>query len=252
MKSSGSKGSGAEGRGESYLAKLYTTQPQTLPEDIKDYVRSPENVECEIEYLLRSIGHKGTDLSRLIFVTEIVGKSIKKHSEFREYVKVLVNMMETYKDYRHSVFCLRVIKLVVSSRFYVPVSFYLLRILGNAITSRNIAPLNRKVSYDTISPGEDVVRSEEHQMFVIKEVHVLLMQHLSVFSKNIGFPELASVVINELKRLRIGIYREFVNDMISTVSKHRDHIIEKRSSLKLKGLDGTAISSFEGCIDRTL
>lgn len=237
---------------ESYLSKLYTSQPLTLPEDIKEYVLNPKGVKEEVEYLSECVATKEVDLTKVIFMVEVLSKSIRKHSEFREHVKVLVRILETYKDYEYSVFSLRIIKSIVESRFYVPLSFYILRILRNAIASKNITIKNKSVDYDSIKPTPDRTRSEEHQMFVIKEANLLLMQHLSAFSKNIGFPELAGVVTNELKKMRIGIYKEVVGDMISNISKHKDYFLRKRHNLKLNGLDGNTIAAFESTIEKTL
>ncbi|KAM0671913.1 hypothetical protein CWI42_040530 [Ordospora colligata] len=237
---------------ESYLAKLYISQPISLPDDISKYVLNPINVEGEIAYLEKYIDASDADLTRIIFIIEVLGKCARKHSEFRTYMKVITKILEKYKEYQYSIFCLRIIKLIVSSRFYTPISFYLIRILKDAISSRNIVASNKKVDYDSIKPNQERTKSEEHQMFVITEVNSLIIMHLSTFSKNIGFPELSALVINELKKLKIGIYREMIENIIACIAKQRDHVIEKRSKLKLNGIDGKAIALFESTVERTL
>ncbi|KAH9411688.1 putative nucleolar protein [Ordospora pajunii] len=237
---------------ESYLAKIYISQPISLPDDISRYVLNPMNVEGEIAYLEKYVESNDVDLTRVVFIIEVLGKCVHKHSEFRMYMNVVTKILEKYKDYQYSVFCLRIIKLVVSSKFYTPISFYLIRILKDAISSRNIVASHKKVSYDSIKPSPERIKSEEHQMFVITEANALLVMHLSTFSKNIGFPELAAVVINELKKLRIGIYREMIENIISCIAKQREYVIEKRKKLKLSGIDGKAISLFESTIEKTL
>lgn len=237
---------------ETYLSKLYTSQPLSLPEDIKAFVQHPKDIDSEIEHLRKYVAAKSPDLTRVVFLMEVVGKCLRKHSDFREYMKLLVDVMETHRDYQHAVFCLRLIRSVVGSRFYAPLSFHLLRILRDAVTSKNIVLKNKTVDYDSINPCAERTRSEEHQMFVIGEVNALLRQHLSSFSKNIGFPELADVVIGELRKLKTGIYREAVGDMILSINKHREYILDKRSSMKLSGLNPKAIAAFEGSVERTL
>lgn len=237
---------------DTYLSGLYKSQPLSLPEDIKAYVIAPKNIDEEINYLEKYIGTKDPDLTKIVFIVEILGKSVRKHSEFREYLRVVVSIIEKHKDYQYSIFCLRIIRAIVSSRFYIPVSFYLLRILSNAMHSRNITLQNKTVDYDCINPTPERTKSEEHQMFVIGEANSLLIHHLSTFSKNIGFPELAAVVINELKKLKLGIYKEVVGDMIFSINKQREYVLEKRSKLKLNCLDGKTVSSFESSIERIL
>ncbi|WEL39446.1 Noc2p-like protein [Encephalitozoon hellem] len=237
---------------ESYLSKLYTSQPSTLAEDIKNYVLSPKDTGNEILYLERYISSKSPDLAKIIFISEVLGKCLRRHSEFRDYTKLLVALMETYKDYPHSIFCLRVIKSAVGSKFYVPLSFYILRILGNAISVKNLVASGRRIDYDMVVPDAERTKSEEHQMFVIEEAGSLLLQHMSTFSRNIGFPELASVVICELKKLRIGIYKEIVGKIIFEINEQKEYVLEKRNKLKLNGIDGKTISSFESSIERTI
>lgn len=245
-------GSTGETVEESYLSRLYTLQPLTLPDDVKEYVMNPKDVDAEVQYLEKYAGLSSPDLTRIVFLVEVVGKCLRKHSEFRDYMKVLTGIMERYADYQHSVFCLRIIKSVAGSKFYLPLSFYLIRILRNAMAARNITASGRKVDYDMITPSSERARSEEHQMFVIGEVNALLMQHMSAFSRNIGFPELAAAVTGELRKLRIGIYKEIVGDMMSIIDRQREYVLEKRNKLKLNGIDGKSISSFESSIERTL
>ncbi|KMV65532.1 hypothetical protein M970_090540 [Encephalitozoon cuniculi EcunIII-L] len=237
---------------ESYLSKLYISQPLTLPEDIKNYVLNPREVDREMVYLERYVSTKDPDLTRIIFMVEILSKCLRRHSEFRDYTKLLVRIVETYKDYQYSIFCLRIIRSAVGSKFYIPLSFYLVRILKNAISVKNLIASGRKIDYDMVKPDTERIRSEEHQMFVIEEASSVLLQHMSMFSKNIGFPELAGVVISELKKLRIGIYKEVVGNMISGIDGQRKYVLEKRNKLKLSGIDGKTISSFESSIERTL
>ncbi|AFN83670.1 hypothetical protein EROM_090530 [Encephalitozoon romaleae SJ-2008] len=237
---------------ESYLSRLYTSQPSTLPEDIKSYVLNPKNADNEILYLEKYVNVKNPDLSKIIFITEVLGKCLRRHSEFRDYMKLLVELMERYNDYPHSIFCLRIIKSISGSKFYTPLSFYILRILRNAISVKNLTASGRSIDYDMLNPDMERCKSEEHQMFVIEEAGSLLLKHMSMFSKNIGFPELASVVINELKKLRTGIYKEVIGKMIFDINEQREYVLEKRNKLKLNGIDGKAISLFESSIERTI
>ncbi|ADM12182.1 uncharacterized protein Eint_090530 [Encephalitozoon intestinalis ATCC 50506] len=237
---------------ESYLSKIYTSQALTLPEDIQNYVLNPKDVDAEIFYLEKYARTKNPDLSKITFMIEVLSKCLKKHSDFRDYIKLLVGIIETYKDYRYSIFCLRAIKSVAGSKFYVPLSFYIIRILKNAISVKNLSVEGRKISYDMVNPDPSRTKSEEHQMFVIEEAGSLLLQHMSVFSKSIGFPELAAVVVSELKKLRIGVFKEVMDNVISNINAQREHVLEKRNNLKLNGIDGKVVSSFESSIEKTL
>jgi hypothetical protein len=229
----------------SYLSSLYASQSQTLPRDIEGYVMAPRDLDKEIEFLEEYIGSKEPDLTRTIFIIEILSKSIRKHADFREYMNVIVKVIEKYSDFKYSIFSLRILGSIVGTKFYLPLSFYVLRILRNALLAKNLALINRAVDYDCVKPSADRTGSEEHQLFVIQECRSLLTKHLATFATSVGFPELSLLVIEELKKLRTGLYKELIDDIVFTIKKQREHVLASRSKAKLNALDGKKVLEFE-------
>jgi hypothetical protein len=237
---------------KSYLSDLYVTQPLSLLRDIEEYVLSPRSLDSELGFLEEYAEGKEPDLTRMVFIIEILSKSIRKHSEFRDYMRVLVKIMEKYGEFKYSIFCLRIIKSIVGTKFYLPLSFYILRILRNALDAKSLVLTNKAVDYDCVKPSADRIRSEEHQLFVIQECRTLLIKHLSAFSRNIGFPELSLLVIEELIRLRAGLYKELIDDVVLEIKNQREHVLRRRNKAKLSALDTKNVLEFEKSLENRL
>ncbi|KAF9764348.1 hypothetical protein NGRA_0643 [Nosema granulosis] len=229
----------------SYLEKLYREQPEDIVLKIAEYVKEPKSLKEEVNNVKLELELQEADIVKSIFILEIVSKSIKTHKEFREYADFIVSILEKFTDYKYSIFRLRLIKSVINTRFYVPVSYYLFSTVKQTLEIKNLVSLNINVDYSNVKIKQAELKSEEIHMFIIKEFENLLMKHLDCFSNSIGFPELANVVIFELNNLKTGIFVEFFDRLISKIEKHKNYVQEERNKSKIDVLKTETVNAFE-------
>lgn len=234
----------------SYLEKLYREQPDDIVLKIAEYVKEPVNLKEEISHVKLELELKEADIVKSIFVLEIISKSIKTHKEFREYADFIINVLEKYSEYSFAIFRLRLIKSVINTRFYVPVSYYLFYTIKQTLDLKNLVSLNLNVDYSNVKLKQNEIKSEEVHMFIIKEFENLLMKHLDCFSNNIGFPELANVVIYELNNLKTGIFVEFFDRLISKIEKQKKYVLDERKKSKIDALKTETVNEFEKKINK--
>lgn len=236
----------------SYLEKLYREQPEDIVLKIAEYVKEPTNLKEEISQVKMELELKEADTVKSIFMLEIISKSIKTHKEFREYADFIINILEKYNEYKFVIFRLRLIKSVISTRFYVPISYYLFFSVKQTLDMKNLVSLNLNVDYSNVKLKQNEIKSEEVHMFIIKEFESLLMKHLDSFSNNIGFPELANVVIFELNNLKTGIFVEFFDRLISKIEKQKKYVLDERKKSKIDVLKTETVNEFEKNINKML
>jgi hypothetical protein len=105
--------------------------------------------------------------------------------------------------------------------------------------------MNLNIDYSNVTLKQNELKSEEAHMFIIKEFENLLMKHLDAFSTNIGFPELANVVIYELNNLKTGVFIEFFDRLIGKIEKQKNYVLEQRKKSKIDVLKTETVNEFE-------
>jgi hypothetical protein len=236
----------------SYLEKLYREQPEDIILKIAEYVKEPINLKEETDQIKLELESQDPDLVKSIFVLEIITKSIKTHTQFRAQADLIISIIEKFTDYKHAIFRLRLIKSIINTRFYVPVSYYLFFTVKQTLDLKNLACMNLNIDYSNVTLKQNELKSEEAHMFIIKEFENLLMKHLDAFSTNIGSPELANVVIYELNNLKTGVFIEFFDRLIGKIEKQKNYVLEQRKKSKIDVLKTETVNDFEKNLKKML
>lgn len=230
----------------SYLQKLYKEQPSNIKTSIEEYIKAPTNIDAEITALDTLLESETYEKVLAIFSIDILSKSIKKQEDFAKFIGILLKHIEKITNYKNSIMTLRIIRTVINTRFFVPVSYYLIKLLSLAFENEKTKSTGQNFSYDDIRLSSDDLKSEELKDFVIKECLEMLRKNCIVFGSNIGFPEFAFVVCNELRnKCKFGPYKEVIADFIKYINQRKTYIEEERAKIKAEALNGKIIAEFE-------
>ncbi|KAK6090063.1 hypothetical protein P3W45_000951 [Vairimorpha bombi] len=184
------------------------------------------NIQSELELLKMEINNKELNRLKIIFIIEILMKTIKKNADYRVMIDLLINLLDTYSSISHIIFRLRIIKNISDNhRFYVPVYYFILEILSQVVNSRDNKESTENMSYDTLYLKNDTIDS----VFILKEVKSLILSNLNRVSDNLGFVEISNVIVNELKKSGKGVYKEYVEGIINIINEHKEYITKHRN-----------------------
>ncbi|KAI5148525.1 hypothetical protein ENBRE01_0386 [Enteropsectra breve] len=234
----------------SFLEKLYKEQPLTINADIEAFVKNPQNIEEELSYL-EALLARDFEKIEAVFISEILCQCLKKPVHFTKFVEILLKYMEKETSYKNSVFVLRLSSLIINTRFFIPLSFYLIKILEQAIAVTKTVSTKKSYNYDNLRLSSDDLITEELQMFVTGEAMMLIKRHCLMFSSQIGFPEFAFVVSNELRsKCKTGMFKEVIAGLIKQLTDRKNYIETERAKIKGESLSGKIIGEFEQGLDK--
>ncbi|ELA41296.1 uncharacterized protein VICG_01669 [Vittaforma corneae ATCC 50505] len=234
----------------SKINELFQSTPESLQSRIEQYIKSTKDFTDEIQSFKTLVSDPNYEKALLVFYVELLSKAIKKPADFNAFISILIPFIDNVISMKTSILILRCLKALCYSKFFVPVSFYLTKLMSMAMNIKNLKKIGQQMNYDHVRVSSDETESEELQMFVIKECLVLIKRHCHTFGNSIGFPEFATVVCNELKsQCKVGIYKEIAVDLIKYISKRKSYIEEQRNRLNVNAVDANKISEFENQLE---
>lgn len=226
------------------LEKLYKTQPANLEKEIEKFVEERKNIPDEISGFKRLISDPNFEKAQFVFYTDILCKTVRTPNELNLLLPVLFDFIDNNLNLRSSILILRIVKNLIMKNSFIPLSFYLCKILKLAINMK-VKKGDKKFSYDSIRLSSDDLNTEELQMFIIRECVVLIKKQCHNFSNSIGFPEYASVICNELSSCKIGVFKELASNLIKIIQDRKEYVEEERTKLKVDLLKEAKVSEFE-------
>lgn len=230
----------------SYLTSLYKNQPSTLSAEVAAFIESPQNINDELDALKAIFENPSYEKVEAMFLIEILSQTLKQQQDFTKFVSIVITHIETIISYKNSIFILRIIKMLINTRFYLPVAYYLTKIMELSIVTTKISASGKKYSYDSIRLSSDDLTTEELQVFVIGECIRLVRKHCAMFGSSIAFPEYAFVVCNELRsKCKVGAFKEAIGDLIKMIIERKEYIEEERAKEKIDVVTGKMVVDFE-------
>ncbi|WUR04320.1 uncharacterized protein VNE69_08077 [Vairimorpha necatrix] len=184
---------------------------------------SPSNLALlNIPNELLLLKNSSLDLNRVkfIFSVEILLKIIKKPNDYRLLIDILLFVLDKYKDTSFIIFRLRIIKNISSFFYFVPMSFYLVDLLNQTI---NTNESDESQTYDSLSINK------VDTTFVLGEIKSLIFENMNKFSDKYGFIEVVGVMIEGIKKISRGIYKEYCENIISGLNKHKEYVKKCRT-----------------------
>lgn len=240
---------GAEQK-ESKIKELFTSQSEKIQSHIETYIRTTKDFPDEINALKALCTDQDYDRSLFVFYVELLSKAIKKPGDLSAFVTVVLQHIENVMSLKSSIIVLRTIRALCDCKGFVPVTFYLTKLMSVAMGLKNPKRTGKSIDYDRVKVSSEEAESEELQTFVIRECIVLIKKHCYGLGKSIGFPEVAAVLCNELKaQCRIGFYKEITMDLVKYISQRKSYIEEQRSKANLRSDDASAVSEFENRLE---
>jgi len=235
----------------SVIKKIFEEQSLSIEKQIEEFINRKEPLQEEIQAFKALISDPNYEKALFMFYVEILAKAVRKPADFNLFISTLLTFFDTNLSMKNSILILRGIKAIMNVKFYVPLSFYLTKLLSTAISVKNLRKMNRKFDYDHIRISSDEVESEELQMFVIKECVLLIKKHCFSLGSSIGYPEFATVVCNKLRTsCKIGIFKELASDLIRLLTERRTYIEEERNKLKISAMNGKEVLDFESSLQK--
>ncbi|KAI4292370.1 hypothetical protein PAPHI01_1644 [Pancytospora philotis] len=229
-----------------YLSTIYKEQSPSLARDVEAYVASPRGVDEEIHALKELLADPSFEKLEAVFCIEVLSQTLKKQQDFTAFMSVVLDYVEANSTYKNSVFILRVLRNVINTRFYLPTTFYLVRVMQLAIEATKLSCTKKHFSYDDVRLSSDDLKTEELQIFVVNECLALIRRQVSVFGSSIGFPEYAFVVCNELRnRCKVGIFKETAAALIKLIVERKAYIEAEREKAKIEKLSPKSVADFE-------
>lgn len=234
----------------SKIKELFQSSPESLQSRIEQYSKSTKDFSDEIQSFKILVSDPNYDKALLVFYVELLSKAIKKPADFTAFISALLPFVDNAISMKTSVIILRSLRALCASKFFVPVSFYLTKLMSIAMNVKNLKKVGKQMDYDHIRVSSDEAECEELQMFVIRECLILIKRHCHAFGNSIGFPEFATVVCNELKsQCKAGIYRDITAGLIKYISKRKSYIEEQRNKLNVSAVDANRVSEFESQLE---
>lgn len=235
----------------SQIRKIYTEQSSNIHNEIEAFISGGSNLQEEIEAFKALVNDPNHEKALFVFYIEILAKSIKRPADFTPFITTLLAFLDENISIKTSIITLRSIRTIINTRFFVPLSFYLTKLMSLAMNAKNLRKIGKKFDYDHIRLSSDETTSEELQLFVVRECLVLIKKHCHMLGSSIGFPEFATVVCNELRgHCKVGIFRELTSDLIKFISQRKTYIEEERNKLKIDAMNGSRVLEFEKGLEK--
>lgn len=235
----------------SKIKELYSRVSNNIREELETYARTTKDFEDEIEEFKLLIADPTHEKALFIFYVELLSKAIKKPVDCNNFITAVLSYIDTAISSRNSIFVLRCIRALNSSRFFIPLSFYLIKLMKEVMNIKNLKKVGKKFDYDHIRISSDEEHSEELQMFVIRECLILIKAHAHQFGSNIGFPEFATVVCNELRaHCKAGIFRDLTSELIKFIGQRKTYIEEQRNNSKIDAMNTVKVAEFESKLSK--
>lgn len=233
----------------SQIRRIYTEQPSAMHGEIEVLIKGG-NIQEEIEAFRALADDPSYEKTLFIFYVEILAKAVKKPADFTSFIAILLSFIDKNMSMKDSMVVLRSIRAVINTRFFIPLSFYLTKLMSLAMNIKNPKRIAKKFDYDHVRVSSDEAASDELQLFVIRECLILIKRHCYMLGSSIGFPEFATVVCNELKTHSKGIFRELISDLIRSISQRKAYIEEERNRLKINAMNGSKVLEFENSLKK--
>lgn len=240
----------------SYLRSLYkqhtsnTNSNITIDDSISKFIQSPTGINEELNELSNLLDNPSYEKVEVVFIVDILSQSLRQQNDFSKFISIITRHIENIMSYKNSIFILRIIRTIINTRFYVPLSYYITKVAELAISYNKMGRGdNKKFTYDNIRLSSDDLGTESLQLFVVSQCLALIRKHCSQFGNSISFPEFGFVVCNELRsRVKVAAFKELVGELIKEISGRKAYIEEKRQ--ELKELNGKAVAEFESKLEK--
>lgn len=234
----------------SYIAELFKNQREIPKDGIKLFIEKSESLDIELEALDKILQNTESEKVLIVFYIEILAKAIKKQEDFSKFSQIVLNYIENNLKYKNSIILLNTLRLLSNTRFYLPIIFYITRILEFAIKAGRVVRGNKQYTYDNIRLSNDDLNKEELQVFVIQESIKLIKYQCLMFGNSIGFPEIAFVLCNDLRtNCKVDCFKETIGDLIRAIAERKEYIEKKRSVIVDKTLNMKVVLEFEKNLD---
>lgn len=235
----------------SKIKELYGKDIKNLKEELEQYIKSTKDFADEIEEFKLLINDPCHEKALFIFYVELLSKAIKKPVDCNNFISAILTHIDNSLQVRNSIINLRCLRSLISLRFYIPLSFYLVKLMKEAMNIKNLKKIGKKFDYDHIRISSDEECSEELQMFVIRECLILIKSHAHQFGNNIGFPEFSTVLCNELRaHCKVGIFRDLTSELIKFISQRKTYIEEQRNNFKIDAMNTASVNEFESKLEK--
>jgi len=235
------------------MSKLheYYKDPAKSEKNIADYIMNPQNNEEEIKALVNVMDCATYEKAEVVFYVEVLVQSTKKQKELALLMEAVFGHIEKEISYKNSIYLLRLLKAIGSTRLYTPLVYYLTKIISEADSDRKTGRTGKSYGFDKVRLSSDDLKSEELQLFVVGEAMSQIRRFLEVFGSSIGFPELASTICGELKkRCKKGEYKEEIGEFIKAVNRRKEYIEKERASKNIDISNGKLVKDFEGSLEK--
>lgn len=228
------------------LRRLYKEQPAGTQSAVDAFIRSPKNISQETDSLQQILADPSFEKAEALFVIEILAQTLHKKQDFTKFTSVILDYSETNLSYKNSIFLLRILSPLINTKFFIPVAFYLVRVIEEAVKTARVSSTGKQYDYDCVRLSSDDLVSEELQCFVIGEAAGLLKRHCLSFGSSIGFPEYAFVLCNELRsRCKTGPFKPLMSELIKCIADRKEYIEAEREARKMRVLDTGTVCEFE-------
>lgn len=233
------------------IRELYGRDISTLKEELEQYIRNTKDFADEIEEFKLILADQSHEKALFIFYVELLAKAIKKPVDANNFISALLCHIDTSNNIRNSIINLRCFRALFTMRFFIPISFYIIKLMKEAMNIKNLKKISKKFDYDHIRISSDEENSEELQMFLIRECLILIKSHAHMFGNSIGFPEFATVLCNELRtHCKVGIFRDLTSELIKFIGQRKTYIEEQRNKFKIDAMNTNNVKEFENNLDK--
>ncbi|ORD94388.1 hypothetical protein ECANGB1_775 [Enterospora canceri] len=215
--------------------------------DLIDEFRAKRSYADEITELKSMIEKDDAERMRIIFYVKILSKCVVKKSDVTEFHSTVLREVGRRNSIKNGILVLNMINSLGEGRAFVPVVFEALKLLAAVVATRPKAQISRKFSLDRIKITSDDMQSVELQLFLVEEAIGVIRRSMSAHSKSIGFPELAEAVNRELRKAKVGDFKEVVGSLVNRIEKRRLLILKEREEAFRKEdvLDENKVREFE-------
>lgn len=164
-----------------------------------------------------------TSKLKLIFKIEILTKIIKKPADYRILIDISISILDRHNTPSSIIFRLRIIKNIINGKYFVPVQYYLLELIKQTVST---GESDETQTYDSLNI------TTVDAVFVLGEIKSFLLEISNKYSDMYGFVEISNILINELKKISKGIYKEYCDSIINVLSTHSDYVRKCRTENK--------------------
>lgn len=139
--------------------------------------------------------------------------------------------------------------LAAAFNYFVPLSVYLLHMMSNlSKVNASSAPL-QPVAADVMKVQDKYLNTKVFKEYVLGNSLDLLIAQLRLYSNSLGFPEYASFIALEMKRIRNSPHRssQWINSkmegVVKAIKEHSEIVVQARSGLSV--MDEEAVRRLE-------